>query len=122
MHCFKLQVPAAGLVKEPRAFKKVRCRQEVVSGGRVPEGKGQGDTGEGSEEGSSEPKQPARGVSPITINELEFMPLEINTGMRCSIGSSGHCLCASCDVCSAAVSGLEFSILIKPWDSSPTFS
>ena len=79
---FSFKLPALTLVKEPRAFKKIRCKRELLAQGE-PSGseeavRTESCEGEGGGGGGSE--QP-----PITSTELDFIPLELGAGEYYSV-------------------------------------
>lgn len=68
------------LVKEPSAFKKLRCRHEQVLLSRRDQddrGMSEAET-EDQQEGSKKEKEIEEQV--VTIRELDFIPLELNAG------------------------------------------
>lgn len=67
-----VQLLPVTMVKEPRAFKKVRHKQEQMAGHLQAE---EGGAGGGAEEGEEEDHAPL-----ITGKELDFIPLELNAG------------------------------------------
>lgn len=69
------------LVKEPRAFQRVRHKQELLLASHLQEGAGSEGRGAGSEEGAGQ-------VAPITTTELEFMPLVLDEGTSVSLPMS----------------------------------
>ncbi len=85
LSCF--QARPLTLVKEPHAFKKVRYNiakvlaSQTLRGVANPAAAASGggeDGGEGEEE--EEEGCGSRSISPITVRELDFLPLDVNAG------------------------------------------
>ena len=82
-----LQLLPVAMVKEPRAFKKVRHKQEQMAGPLLLE---EGGGGSGGDEWEDH-------APLVTGKELEFIPLELNAGsyvyingITLGLGMGGH--------------------------------